>query len=540
MSPTSGLVTGDAPVVDDVVARQVAADLGDDPPDVVVFAVRRAAHRRAAGRHRAGSTPSCTRTSPGSRPRRPGTATTRPSPRSPTQAVPAILTGRFRPRAPRTAARRRRRREPLHAARWLVRDARRRSRSPACAPARCAPTPPSGGLTTLLGDAVDTWVGATTGGDDSASSTCPARSSGDRYADAEAWEARRCRATPTGPSSGSTTSCCRTHPWFVTDDGGRTTGARASSRPARSAGTDWTDSGVAVGDPAPRPPAPGGGPAARRRPRRPRGRGPLRRRVDRRDRRPRQRVPARAATSGPSPRRTSSRCMWTPLFDQGAGAGRGRGRRPQRDVDRHPADDRPPARDRDAVGGRRRGGRRGPDERRTDDVKFVERNEYNELPSRGGRGRSSSSTTPVSCSSTSSPPTWSRAPGPTAPGAGPSHGGLFGRDVADARGRRARRCRGLGRACSTTSRAPIRPRPLAEVVGGTSLPQGTVVAYALERHRRRRDDGRTRARPTTRGWRSGCSRPASSRTAGTSSRPSSSRARWVPRSLRPIDVAAAD
>jgi hypothetical protein len=36
MSPTSSLVTGDGPAIDDDVARQVTADLGDGPPDVVL------------------------------------------------------------------------------------------------------------------------------------------------------------------------------------------------------------------------------------------------------------------------------------------------------------------------------------------------------------------------------------------------------------------------------------------------------------------------------------------------------------------------
>ena len=142
LSPTSELVIGDGPPAStDEVAASVSAALGDDPPDVVVvvldalptqtlldgegsvdaelfpnFAPRR--HLDLVPRHHDGRD-------------------VHP------QAVPAILTGRFRPRQPARQHARRRPREPLHPAGRQLRPARPRADHPALPRATCAPRPAS-------------------------------------------------------------------------------------------------------------------------------------------------------------------------------------------------------------------------------------------------------------------------------------------------------------------------------------------------------------------------------------------------------------
>ena len=118
-----------------------------------------------------------------------------------------------------------------------------------------------------------------------------------------------------------------------------------------------------------------------------------------------------------------------------------------------------------------------PDERRTDDVKIIERNGYNELrPEEGEDVVELDDTRPLFervlatdlVEGTGPDGAWRRT----------SHGGLFGQDVA-----------ALDVGAPAGAEVSVRllddlegadpARPLAEVVGGTSLPQGTVVAYAL-------------------------------------------------------------
>ena len=97
MSPASSLIGGDGTAARFDVARAVQAAVGDDAPPVVVPGDRHVPDTGAAGRHRTDRRRAVPEPRGPRGHRRPGTATTRRSSGFTNEAVPALLSGLFRP-----------------------------------------------------------------------------------------------------------------------------------------------------------------------------------------------------------------------------------------------------------------------------------------------------------------------------------------------------------------------------------------------------------------------------------------------------------
>ena len=239
LAPTSSLVLGDEPQLDSAVATGVAADLGDDPPDVVLVifdALPTMSLLDGSGHVEAEAFPNFGRlaaTSDWYRNHTSAAAFTG-------QSIPTILTGRFRPTiAPAGTA-------PdddqniftllggsyeMHALEQVTRlcpeDVCRRASTPELGP--------------LLGDAVATWSGGQTEEQDF---DLPGALGEDRYASAERWIDQQ-------DLSGSRPQFVFYHavlphgPWYVTDDGEAY--EPADSLPVGSYAGGWTETGLSVG-----------------------------------------------------------------------------------------------------------------------------------------------------------------------------------------------------------------------------------------------------------------------------------------------------
>jgi Sulfatase len=245
MSPTSGLVTGDVPALDDAVVRQVAADLGDDPPDVVVLlfdALPTVSLLDGTGRVDAELFPNFARLAATSSWYRNNTTVASFT----DQAVPAILTGRFRPEGTDNGRLGADDDENLFTLLGGSYEMHVEEQITRLCPGEVCTDAPSGGLTTLLGDAVDSWVGGTSGGDDSGELDLPGALEPSRYADAGEWEASQAPRDPDRPQLRFHHVVLPHTPWVVTDDGDLYRGV--ASRPTGAFGLGWTDTGVALGN----------------------------------------------------------------------------------------------------------------------------------------------------------------------------------------------------------------------------------------------------------------------------------------------------
>ncbi|HKY65159.1 MAG TPA: sulfatase-like hydrolase/transferase [Acidimicrobiales bacterium] len=240
MSPASGLITG-GPTLDDDVARAVAADLGDDPPDVVLIvfdALPTASLLDGTGRVDAEQFPNFARLAGTSTWYRNSTTVAGFT----VQAVPAILTGRFPSESSDAAAAMTD--ENLFTLLGGSYETHVQEQITRLCPVETCPDASGGGLGLLLGDAVDTWVGAS-GGDDQDEFDLPGALGDDRLATAGEWEADQ---HPTG----SRPQLLFHHvilphaPWVLTPDGDLYEGV--DSVPVGAAfGMTWEDFGIPVG-----------------------------------------------------------------------------------------------------------------------------------------------------------------------------------------------------------------------------------------------------------------------------------------------------
>ena len=233
LSPTSGLVLGDGPAFDDEVARQVAAELGHDPPDVAVAvfdALPTASLLDGTGRINADQFPNFARLADTSTWYRNhttvGTGTN--------QVLPAMLTGRY-PGTPRSES------ESLFTLLGGAYDLLVREPLTRLCPVELCPEATSSELGVLLGDAVNLWRDAD---GPSASDPLPGALGPDRYAEAEQWIADL-QVEPSVPSVYFTHIVLPHDPWLFTDDGSlyRT----ASGVPTGRREGRWTDTGDEVG-----------------------------------------------------------------------------------------------------------------------------------------------------------------------------------------------------------------------------------------------------------------------------------------------------
>lgn len=239
MSPTSSLVLGDGPQFDHEAAVDVAADLGDDPPLVVLLvfdALPTMSLLDGAGQVDAEAFPNFGRL-----------AATADWYRNHTsvaaftgQSVPAILTGRFRP-AGDTGGVSADDDKNIFTLLGGAYEVHGREAITRMCPDELCPRPSSPGLAPLLGDAVETWTG---GQSEQEEFDLPGALGEDRYDRAERWIAGQ-------DLSGSRPQMMVHHivlphnPWYVTPDGEPY--EAAEDLPVGSYGLGWTESGRAVG-----------------------------------------------------------------------------------------------------------------------------------------------------------------------------------------------------------------------------------------------------------------------------------------------------
>ncbi|HEX6425522.1 MAG TPA: sulfatase-like hydrolase/transferase [Acidimicrobiales bacterium] len=239
LSPTSSLVFGDGPQFDDEAAAEVAADLGDDPPPVVLVlfdALPTASLLDGTGQVDAEAFPNFGRL-----------AATADWYRNHTsiaaftgQSVPAILTGRFRP--------------PGDAGGLSADDDKNiftllggayemhgREAITRMCPDDLCPRASSPGLPPLLGDAVATWTGGQT---DQEEFDLPGALGEDRYDKAERWIAEQDLSGPR-PQMIVHHIVLPHGDWYLTPDGEPY--EPAEDLPVGSYGLGWTESGRAVG-----------------------------------------------------------------------------------------------------------------------------------------------------------------------------------------------------------------------------------------------------------------------------------------------------
>ncbi len=183
-SPSAGLVLGDGPELDDEVAATVAAQLGDDPPDVVVVlfdALPTTSLLDGSGHIDAATYPNFARLADVGTWYRNNTANAIYTGYS----VPAILTGRLPETEPGTRARP----DPenlftLLGGSYDVQAAEQVTNL--CPDDVCMPTARPG-VGPLLGDAVDLWWEGTVQADDEGGSDVPGALERDRHSRAERW-----------------------------------------------------------------------------------------------------------------------------------------------------------------------------------------------------------------------------------------------------------------------------------------------------------------------------------------------------------------
>lgn len=239
MSPTSSLVVGDGPQFDHEAAADVAADLGDDPPPVVLLvfdALPTMSLLDGAGQVDAEAFPNFGRLAATSDWYRNHTSVAAFT----GQSVPAILTGRFRP-AGDTGGLSADDDKNIFTLLGGAYDVHGREAITRMCPDELCPRPSSPGLAPLLGDAVTTWTGGQT---DQQEFDLPGALGEDRYDQAERWIADH-------DPSGSRPQMVVHHivlphnPWYVTPDGEPY--EAAEKLPVGSYGLGWTESGRAVG-----------------------------------------------------------------------------------------------------------------------------------------------------------------------------------------------------------------------------------------------------------------------------------------------------
>ena len=203
----------------------MAADLGDDPPDVVMFVfdeLPTVALLDGQGQVDAELYPNFARVAAMSTWYRNNTSVASFT----MQAVPAILTGRLSSSSSADRADD----ENLFTLLAGSYEMHVQEQITRLCPDEVCPEATGGGLGPLLGDALDNWAGTTHRADDG-ELHLPGALGDDRLPRAEAWEAGEAGRRPTVPSSGSTTcSCPTTRGWSATTAG--RTSARASSRRA--------------------------------------------------------------------------------------------------------------------------------------------------------------------------------------------------------------------------------------------------------------------------------------------------------------------
>ncbi len=242
MSPTSGMVTGDGPSIDDDVARQVAADLGDDPPDVVVLlfdALPTAGLLDGTGAIDAELYPNFARLAATSSWYRNNTTIASFT----GQAVPAILTGRFRPEGTENGALGPDDDENLFTLLGGSYETHVREAITRLCPSETCSDVPSAGIGPLLVDAGETWAGTAGGGDDDGELYLPGALDPDRYDKAFEWQADQTART-SRPRLYFQHVVIPHTPWFLAEG---ETYRSAEDRPVGTFGMGWTQSGAGLG-----------------------------------------------------------------------------------------------------------------------------------------------------------------------------------------------------------------------------------------------------------------------------------------------------
>jgi hypothetical protein len=238
LSPTSSLVFGDGPEIDPEVAADVAAELGDDPPDVVFVmfdALPTMSLLDGSGQVDANAFPHFARLAETSDWYRNHTSVAAFT----AQSVPTVLTGRLRPDADTT-------RSPddgdnlftllggtyeMH-----VREALTR-----LCPEDLCPRPKSPGLAPLLGDAVTMWTGGVA---EREKFDLPGAIGRDRFDHASQWIERQ---NPSGrrPQLRLYHTVLPHSEWYLSDEG--ETYDAVNDPPTGSWGLGWGEPGVLVG-----------------------------------------------------------------------------------------------------------------------------------------------------------------------------------------------------------------------------------------------------------------------------------------------------
>ena len=243
VSPTSGMVTGDGPRLDDDVARQVAADLGDDPPDVAVLvfdALPTVALLDGTGNIDAELYPNFARLAATSSWYRNHTTIAAFT----NQAVPAILTGRFRPEGTEHGGIGSDDDENLFTLLSASYETHAREAiTRLCPRETCGDDLPSGGLGRLLVDAGETWAGTAGGGHDDGELYLPGALDNDRYDKAVDWSDEQIARTDRPQLYFQHVVIPHT-PWYLTGDA--ETYRAAEDRPIGTFGMGWISSGAGL------------------------------------------------------------------------------------------------------------------------------------------------------------------------------------------------------------------------------------------------------------------------------------------------------
>lgn len=241
LSPVSSLVRGDSLAVDEEVARSVAADLGEDPPDVVVLlfdALPTATLLDGAGHIDAELYPNFARLADTGTWYRNHTTVSAFT----AQAVPAILTGRYpEPGEPGFPSQ-----DPENLFTLLGGSYRVTGREVVTrlCPDELCPRQ-AAGVRDLLGDAIDLWTrGAVREAEEQSAFHLPSGLGTDRYESIVTWiDAHPPGARQGGPELWFHHVMLPHDPWVFTDDG---TVYAASHPPTGSFSLGWTDVGVDV------------------------------------------------------------------------------------------------------------------------------------------------------------------------------------------------------------------------------------------------------------------------------------------------------
>jgi len=242
MSPTATLVTGDGPQLDAEVAAGVSASLSDDPPDVVVVvfdALPTESLLDGTGQIDAELYPRFAELAEMSTWYRNDTAV---APYT-TEALPAVLTGRYPnpdynaypPPDP----------ENLFTLLGGTYDLHVREQVTRLCPTDLCRVRPTGGLRRLLGDAADLWgKGATDDESDAGGSSLPAVMGSNRYEDATTWIDQQRFGTGGRPDLYFYHSVLPHDVWQFLGDGTR---YQADEHPTGFFGLGWTRAGATVG-----------------------------------------------------------------------------------------------------------------------------------------------------------------------------------------------------------------------------------------------------------------------------------------------------